>query len=96
MTSVATNPATSHDPSTELDQKTASPNAVKATQSVTITATVNVLAPAVGTPTGAVIFWDGATVLGTAPLNASRKATFTTSALAVGAHPLQEEGGDAA
>jgi Big-like domain-containing protein len=68
---------------------TASPNPVKATQSVTITATVNVKAPAVGTPTGVVIFWDGATVLGMAPLNASRKATFTTSALAVGAHPLQ-------
>jgi hypothetical protein len=73
----------------------ASPDPAKLTQSVTLTATVNVLEPAVGTPTGVVIFWDGAAVLGMAPLNALRQATLMTSALAVGAHPLKAMyGGD--
>jgi hypothetical protein len=74
---------------------TASPNPAKLTQSVTLTARVTALAPAVGTPTGVVIFWDGTTVLGMAPLNASRLATLTTSVLAAGAHPLKAMyGGD--
>ncbi|WP_433967097.1 Ig-like domain-containing protein [Tunturiibacter gelidiferens] len=38
------------------------------------------------TPTGVVTFLDGATVLGTAPLNSSGMATFDTSFLFVGTH----------
>ncbi|MDB5313201.1 MAG: repeat protein, partial [Gemmataceae bacterium] len=39
-------------------------------QPVTLTATVGVVAPGAGTPTGTVTFADGAAVLGTAPLTA--------------------------
>ncbi|HVM46634.1 MAG TPA: Ig-like domain repeat protein, partial [Candidatus Acidoferrum sp.] len=53
-------------------------------QSVTFTATVNVVS---GTPTGTVTFKDGATTIGTGMLS-SGKATFTTNALAVGQHPM--------
>jgi Bacterial Ig-like domain (group 3) len=61
-------------------------------QAVTFTATVK---PATsGTPTGTVTFNDGATVLGTAKLSLG-KATFTTSTLAVGSHPISASyGGD--
>jgi Bacterial Ig-like domain (group 3)/Autotransporter beta-domain len=51
---------------------------------VTFTATVT---SAAGTPGGTVAFYDGATLLGTGTL-ASSVATFTTSTLAVGAHPI--------
>ena len=43
---------------------------------VTFTATVNVAAPAKGTPTGTVTFLDGATPLGMGALNVARQATF--------------------
>jgi hypothetical protein len=39
-------------------------------------------------PTGSVAFLDGATPLGTGPLNASREATFSTSSLTPGAHSI--------
>jgi len=53
---------------------------------VTFTATVT---PAFGgTATGKVTFKDGAAVLGTGTVNASNKATFTTSTLAVGTHNI--------
>ncbi len=55
-------------------------------QAVTFTAKVT---PASGaTPTGTVTFKDGTTVLGTGTLNAAGQATFTTSALAIGTHPI--------
>ena len=72
-------------------------------QIVTLTATVTVLALASGVssasaakaatavaaiPTGSVTFSDGATVLGTVPLNASGVATFTAATLAYGGHTL--------
>ncbi|MDO7875684.1 Ig-like domain repeat protein [Hymenobacter sp. ASUV-10] len=57
-------------------------------QSVTLTATVAVVAPGSGTPTGTVTFKDGSTTLGTGTLNAARQATFTTSALSTGSHSL--------
>jgi MBG domain (YGX type)/Bacterial Ig-like domain (group 3) len=41
-----------------------------------------------GTPTGSVQFTDGSTVLGTAPVNGSGVAQFTTSALAAGLHTI--------
>ena len=56
---------------------------------VTFTATV---VAASGSPTGTVIFLDGATVLGSGTLNASGTgtgtATFSTATLAVGAHTI--------
>jgi hypothetical protein len=51
-------------------------------QPVTFTATVSIVAPGVGTPTGAVKFYDGATLLGQASLSGG-VATLTRSNLAV-------------
>jgi hypothetical protein len=56
-------------------------------QPVTFTATVAVTAPGAGALTGTVTFADGATALGTVPLSGAT-ATFTTSALAAGAHAI--------
>jgi Bacterial Ig-like domain (group 3) len=53
---------------------------------VTFTATVT--AAFGGAATGKVTFKDGATVLGAGTLGAANKATFTTSALAVGTHSI--------
>ncbi|MFJ2399650.1 Ig-like domain repeat protein, partial [Streptomyces sp. NPDC087843] len=52
-----------------------------------LTATVTVVAPGVGSPTGTVSFFDGATLLGTGTLTAG-VATLTTSTLGVGSHAL--------
>src|SRR5207247_1138426 len=57
-------------------------------QPVTFTATVKAKTSGAGTPTGTVTFRDGPTTLGTGTLNASGHATFVTSTLAVGAHPI--------
>jgi hypothetical protein len=70
-------------------RSSANPSAVG--QSVTLTASVSVLSPGAGTPTGTVTFKDGSTVLGTANLemvNGSETAFFTTSSLAVGSHSI--------
>ena len=65
---------------------TASPDPLADGQSATLTATVS---PApTGTPAGTVGFYSGATLLGTAPLNASGVATFTTNSLVVGADSI--------
>src|SRR5262249_34400993 len=63
-------------------------------QSVTFTATVT---SAVGTPTGTVQFKDnGSNLGGPVTLNASGVATFTTSSLTVGTHPITADySGDA-
>ncbi len=62
--------------------------------SVTFTATVSVLS-GVGTPSGSVEFFDGATSLGTGTL-AGGVATFATAALAAGSHDITATyGGDA-
>ncbi|MFQ5340583.1 MAG: Ig-like domain repeat protein [Anaerolineae bacterium] len=63
-------------------------------QTVTFTATVSA---ASGTPTGDVTFKDGAATLGTATLDGTGQATFSTSGLAVGSHPsiTAVYGGDA-
>ncbi len=59
-------------------------------QSVTFTATVSGAGA-----TGTVTFKDGATTLGTGTLNGGAQATFSTSALALGAHSITAEyGGD--
>lgn len=60
-------------------------------QSVTLTATLGVVSPGVGVPTGTVTFKDGATVLGTGTLsvvNGKAVATFTTSGLGIGSHSI--------
>ena len=62
-------------------------------QTVTFTATVT---GSGGTPTGTVTFMDGAATLGTGTLNGAGLATFTTSALVAGTHPVTAVyGGDA-
>ena len=57
----------------------ASTNALIYGQSVTFTATVSAAAPASGLATGVITFKDGATILGTAALNTSGLATFSTN-----------------
>jgi hypothetical protein len=53
-------------------------------QPITFTATVQSVAPSSLIPTGAVVFRSGSAVLGTAALDATGVATFTTSALPPG------------
>ena len=57
-------------------------------QSVTFSATIGVVAPGAGVPTGSVTFKDGATTLGTGALNSTNQATFATTTLAVGSHTI--------
>ena len=73
---------------------TSSPPSSVFGQTVTFTATVT----AGGTPltSGQVTFYDGATELGTDTLDASGKATFSTSTLAAGTHTIKARfGGNA-
>jgi hypothetical protein len=56
-------------------------------QSVTFTATVGLVAPASGTPSGSVTFFDGGSSIGTGTVS-SGVATFATSSLAVGSHTI--------
>ncbi|HEX7974130.1 MAG TPA: Ig-like domain-containing protein, partial [Anaerolineales bacterium] len=65
----------------------AAPNPVVFGQSVTLTATVSVLAPGAGTPTGSVSFFDGSSLLGSGSLSGG-VATFSTNALPVGSRNL--------
>ena len=64
---------------------TTSSNSIVLGDSVTYRATVTSSA---ATPSGVVTFSDGTTVLGSATLNASGIATFTTTALTVGTHSI--------
>jgi autotransporter-associated beta strand protein len=57
-------------------------------QATTLTATVTAVAPGSGTPTGSVSFFDGATLLGTSPLDGSGTAALTTTSLSVGTQPI--------
>ena len=64
-------------------------NPAAAGQAVTFTATVGVVAPGAGVPTGTVTFRDGnSVVLGTAPVGRDGTATFTTSFAAAGSHAI--------
>jgi hypothetical protein len=65
-----------------------SPNPSNFNQAVTFTATVSVVAPGAGTPTGTITFSDGATNLGSATLDSTGAASFTASSLAVGTHTI--------
>jgi hypothetical protein len=55
---------------------------------VTFTAAVHVTAPASGAPTGTVTFQEGTSVLAVKTLGSTPQATFSTSALAGGAHTI--------
>ena len=66
---------------------TATPNPSVSSQVVTLKATVSVIAPGTGTPTGTVTFQDGTTSLGSATLSGGT-ASLTTSALSLGTHSL--------
>lgn len=66
----------------------ATPSPVGHGEALTLTATVEALAPGGGVPAGAVTFSDGGTSLGTATLDTSGRAAFTTRALAIGGHGL--------
>src|SRR5207245_1350490 len=59
-------------------------------QSTTFTATVAVVSPGAGTPTGTVNFLDGTTVIGSGTLSATAPftATFSTSSLTAGTHSI--------
>jgi hypothetical protein len=57
-------------------------------QSVTFTATVSTIFPDAGTPTGALVFKEGSTTLGSGNLNSGGVATFSTSSLSSGTHIL--------
>ncbi len=63
---------------------------------LTLTASVAVVSPGLGTPTGLVTFLDGSTVLGTGVLAPNGRATFSTKALSVGTHSLVASYGGAA
>lgn len=65
---------------------TSSPNPAFVGQPVTLTATVSPVAPATGTPSGSVTFFDGSTLLGTVGLSATGVASLTISTLAIGHH----------
>ena len=65
----------------------ASPNPSVTGQTVTLTATVAPVSPSVGTPSGSIIFKDGATTLGSVAL-ANGTATLSTSSLALGPHSV--------
>jgi Bacterial Ig-like domain (group 3) len=62
-----------------------SPNPVYATRPVVLTATVT---SNIGTPTGTVQFYDGATPIGSPQTLVSGAASFTDSSLAIGTHSL--------
>ncbi len=64
---------------------TVTPNPAPGQSNVTLTATVTGNCNA---PTGSIVFLDGTTVLGTAPLNGAAVASFSTSFLFVGTHIL--------
>jgi uncharacterized delta-60 repeat protein len=69
----------------------ASANPATANKPVTFTASLGVVVPGAGVPTGDVTFKDGTKTLGTAKItikNGVAIATFTTSSLAVGKHTI--------
>jgi hypothetical protein len=67
---------------------TSSQNPALPGSSVTFTATLNVIPPGNGAPTGNVIFMDGTIALSTNVLNGSAVAVFSTASLAPGSHNI--------
>lgn len=62
------------------------PNPALARSSISFTA--QAMSSTTGAPTGTVTFSEGSTVLGTATLNASRQASYSTANLSVGVHSV--------
>ena len=75
---------------------TTSTSAAVVGQDVTFTATLGVVAPGTGTPTGGVMFLNGAVALGTVTPDATGVATLTRSALTLGPHAIAASRGDRA
>ena len=94
-TSTSTTVAQTVNPPSTTTTLTATPNPSTLGQSVTLKATVAVVAPGTGTPTGAVTFFDGSTSLGSVTLS-NGSASLATSALPAGAHSLTAQYGGAA
>jgi hypothetical protein len=67
---------------------TASATSIAHGSSVTFTATVAPASGSTGTPTGSVLFADGDLTIGSATVDATGKATFSTTALAAGSHSI--------
>jgi Bacterial Ig-like domain (group 3)/FG-GAP-like repeat len=63
-------------------------NPAVTSQAVTFTATLAIVAPGAGTPTGTVTFEDGNVVLGTVAVGRDGTATLTTSFAAAGSHAI--------
>src|SRR3989449_947962 len=85
VTQVVNNNANAAGTTTSL---TSSASTIKSASFITFTATVSPV-PAVGTPTGSVSFFDGTTLLATAPLNAAGQASLVTRRLqTVGSHSI--------
>jgi hypothetical protein len=74
-------------PASTTTAVTPSANPTGYNQPITFTANVSVVAPGAGAPTGAVQFFDGGTLLGSAPLVAGT-ATLTTNGLSAGSHTI--------
>lgn len=75
--------------STKTTVTSSSPTAVFG-QPVTFTATVSVLAPGAGSPSGTIVFKDGSTVIGTQPVSSAtgEQASITVSNLSVAQHAI--------
>jgi len=71
----------------------ASPNPSTFGETVVLSATVSVVSPGSGTPSGVVTFKDGSTTLGTGTLNGSGFASLPINSLSVGNHVLTAEYG---
>lgn len=67
---------------------TASATSISHGSNITFTATVAPASGSTGTPTGSILFADGDLTIGSAPVDASGKATFTTTTLAIGSHNI--------
>src|SRR5262249_16237194 len=65
-----------------------SPNPSATDQAVTFTATLTANSPGAGIPTGTVTFVDGISLIGTGVLNGSGVASYSTTSLTAGNHPI--------
>src|SRR3989454_1038359 len=67
---------------------TASASTIRSANFITFTATVSPVPPAVGTPTGTVSFFDGATLIATVPLSSGQAQLITRRLQTVGPHSI--------
>ena len=97
--STATGVSQEEDQADTCTLASSAPNPSTYSEDVIFTAMVNPTSPGVGTPTGTVTFYDGATELGTGTLAVddygNNVATFDLSTLPAGSHPITATyGGD--